>query len=81
MTLRLTTGQKLKCDLVKADILNTYFAIVFTFEYVEDMPSLEIKHYGPSLSDLNITTELAKKKLIKEYLIKTPGSYQIHPRV
>jgi len=32
--------------LVKADILNTYFASLFTAENVEDMSSLETKYHG-----------------------------------
>ena len=70
-----------QCDLVKADILNTYFASVFTHENMEDIPSLETKYRVPSLSDANITVELVQKKLTKLNPNKAPWSDKFNPRV
>ena len=74
-------GTKTQCDLAKADILNTYFASVFTHEKVEYMPSLEPKHHGSPLSDVDITADIVKKKLTKLNPNKAPGPDKIHPRV
>ena len=40
-------GTETQCDLVKADILNTYFASVINRENMEDIPSLETKYRAP----------------------------------
>ncbi|KAK2154143.1 hypothetical protein LSH36_275g01040 [Paralvinella palmiformis] len=72
---------KTQCDLVKDDILNTYFASVFIRENMEDTSSLETKYRGPPLSDVNITAELVQKRLTKLNLNKAPGPDKIHPRV
>ena len=54
----------------------------FTRENMEDIPSLETKYRGtPTLSDINITAELAQKKLSKLNPNKAPGPDKIHPRV
>ena len=48
-------------DIKSIDGTKTYFASVFIRKNVEDMPSLETKYRGPTLSDVNTTTELVKK--------------------
>ena len=60
-------------DLEKADILNKYFASVFTREDLASMPTLDNKHEDPQLRDIIIDEEIVKKKLLKLNSTKSAG--------
>ena len=74
-------GQPTHEDLEKADILNKYFASVFTREDLASMPTLENKHVDPQLRDITIDEEIVKKKLLKLNSTKSAGPDGFHPKV
>ena len=74
-------GQPTHEDLEKADILNKYFASVFTREDLASMPTLENKHVNPQLRDITIDEEVVKKKLLKLRSTKSAGPDGFHPKV
>ena len=74
-------GQPTHVDLEKADILNKYFASVFTREDLASMPTLDNKHEDPQLRDIIIDEEIVKKKLLKLNSTKSAGPDGFHPRV
>ena len=62
----------------EVDLLNEYFAIVYTHE---NQPSLESKYDGPPLSKPDITADRVGKKLLKLNVNKAKDSGGLHPRV
>lgn len=63
------------------NIFNTYFSTLYTRESVEDMPSLEYKYHGPTVSGVNIIAEIIMKTLTKLHAYKAPGLDWIQPSV
>ncbi|KAK3085705.1 hypothetical protein FSP39_007566 [Pinctada imbricata] len=68
-------------DKAKAEILNSFFCRVFTNEDLERIPSLERKHYGPTLSHIDINEETVVKCIQKLKPGKSAGPDGFHPRV
>lgn len=65
----------------KAEVLNDYFSSVFTEEDTGDIPTLEKKHHGTPLTDIEITPEKVKNKLPKLKKTKSAGPDGFHPRI
>jgi hypothetical protein len=68
-------------DISKADILNDFFCSVFTKENTDAIPELEIKHTGPKLASITITTDIVTKHVKKLNSNKSTGPDGFHPRV
>ena len=79
--LKTSEGVLVQGDKEKADLLNKYFASVYTQEKLENQPSLESKYDGPPLSKPVITADTASKKLLKLNVNKAKGPDGLHPRV
>ena len=56
-------GNQLKDVMYKADILNKYFASVYTRESLIDQPSLEVKYEGQPLTIPDVSIDTINKKL------------------
>jgi hypothetical protein len=88
---KLKTGPKLdleqedgtltKDDTKKAQLLNNFFASVFTRENTDGMPILTQRHTGVPLAHIEITPGIVEKKLKKLKPTKSAGPDGLHPRV
>ena len=63
----------------KADILQEFFSSVFTEETPGDPPYFEKRKYDSELNDIQISSDMVKKKLLKIKVNKSPGPDKIHP--
>ena len=68
-------------DEEKANVLQDFFSSVFTQEPPGDIPYFKRKDFKYKLTDIDITYDMVKKKLLKLKLNKSPGPDAIHPRV
>ena len=69
-------------DTEKAEIFGRYFSSVFTSEPDTDkMPFFQKLNFEEELNNINITKEIALKKLKKIKVNKSPGADKLHPRV
>ena len=79
--LRSSTGETVNTDKRKADILNTFFASVFTQEEDLDLPVPTAQEGIPELSDIEISAEGVERKLLALNQYSAPGPDSIHPQV
>ena len=79
--LRNSQGSLESQDQAKANILNDFFAGVFTSESTGAMPELENRHTGTIISDLAITRQTVEKKLLVLKPTSAPGPDEVHSRV
>ena len=79
----LPNGEKktTKNDQEKVEVLNSFFASVFTNEVPGPIPNFEPRPFTDILSTINITTEDVKAKLSKLNPTKSPGPDNIGPRI
>ena len=68
-------------DEENANVLQDFFSSVFTQEPPGDLPYFETRDFQYQLSDIDITFDMVKKKLLKLKSNKSPGPDSIHPRV
>ena len=66
-------GSTATCDQEKAEILNSYFASVFTDENLVSFPSIESEVSVPKLEDIIITASIVFNELNKLKTDKSPG--------
>jgi hypothetical protein len=74
-------GTKTSCDEEKAEVLNSFYASVFTQEDVNIIPEPDTKFVGEPLMDAVILEEEVLKKLKNLKPTKSPGPDGLHPRV
>ena len=65
----------------KCEILNCFFASVFTDEDLTNIPSFHDRQFLNPLSDITLTSENVSKKLCSLNPTKSPGIDSIHPRL
>lgn len=71
-----------KNDHEKAEAFINQFSSVFTQETdVDNMPPFNQRDFANELSDIDITENMVKTKLLKLKVNKSPGPDKIHPRV
>ena len=79
------TGKIVTDDKETAEILNEYFASVFTVEDVNYIPNAKKFFMGDlvvdGLNSFNITEDLVLKKLSELNISKTPGPDSLHPKM
>ena len=68
-------------DKERANILNNYFASVFTKEKDENLPHFEERYITHPLDELEITSETVEKSLSSIKAGKSQGPDMIHPRI
>ena len=69
-------------DMEKAEVLNQFFTrVFFTIEDQENMPTMEERHGGNILPELEISMHEVMEKLTKLKVDKSPGPDGIHPHV
>ena len=81
---RLAAGNIITDDKVTANILNDYFASVFTVENIDNIPLTEQVFIGLEseyLSEISINEEIIFKKLSEINVNKSPGSDDLHPKL
>ena len=74
-------GSPTETDYEAANVLNTFFASVFTKESLFDIPSLSDKSNGMDLSSITITHQDIIHQIQKLDPNKSCGSDIIHPHV
>lgn len=74
-------GVLINDDEKKCEILNNFFASVFTHENTANIPNFIDRIYQEPLKDLEFTVEQVSKKLQSLNPSKAPGIDSIHPRV
>ena len=74
-------GSMAQDDGDKAEVLNNYFASVFTNESDNNVPEFKCSQPTGSLCDINITLDQMKKALNGLNVSKSPGPDKIHPRI
>jgi Endonuclease-reverse transcriptase len=82
--LRDAAGSIITDDKVTANILNDYFASVFTVENIDNIPVAEQVFIGLEseyLSEISINEEIIFKKLSEINVNKSPGSDDLHPKL
>lgn len=77
--LECSDGSITSSDIQKAELLNVFFASVFTNEDKSSIPTIEKKCSNVSISDVHITPAAVEKKLSALKTAKTPGIDCIHP--
>ena len=73
-------GTMADTDVQKAEVLNSFFASVFTAEGEGDIPLFERRAYNTELVDLSITKEKIESILKTLDTSKSPGPDELHPR-
>ena len=73
-------GTMADTDVQKAEVLNSFFASVFTTEGEGDIPLFERRAYNTELVDLSITKEKIECVLKTLDTSKSPGPDGLHPR-
>ena len=68
-------------DTEKAEVLNQFFTSVFTIDDKENMPTMEERHGGNILPELEISMHEVMGKLTKLKVDKYPGPDGMHPHV
>ena len=68
-------------DMDKAEVLSQFFTSVFTIEDKENMPTMEERHGGNILPELEISMHEVMEKLTKLKVDKSPGPDGMHPHV
>ena len=65
----------------KANILNSFFASIFTEENMNTLPNPEILYVQSELTHLSITPEIIKQKLVKLKENRACGPDSTHPKI
>jgi len=73
-------GQVAETDGEKAEVLNDFFASVFTEEDLSNIPTINNLHDTQLLEGLEITEEVVLKKLAELNPAKSAGPDNLHPR-
>ena len=73
-SIQLPDGSTATSDHEKAELLNLYFASVFTDENLASFPSIESEVSVPKLEDIIITTSIVFNELNKLKIDKSPGT-------
>ena len=79
--LRDATGQVVSDAELKAGVLNTFFASVFTHENADDVPCLPVREVSSSLTDVHISPGVVEQKLSHLKVACAPGPDDLHPRI
>ena len=65
----------------KAEVLADFFSSVFTEEDTRKMPQMTQRNFKEWLTNINISKEKIKKKLLELKISKAPGPDGLHPRL
>ena len=68
-------------DKEKAEVLADFFSSVFTEKDTSNIPNLSQRSFKEWLSNMEITREEIKKKILQLKISKTPGPDGLHPRL
>jgi hypothetical protein len=68
-------------DMDKAEVLNNFFASVFTVEDADTTPDFDPRLVESPINTVKFTVEEVKKKLKNLNPCKSPGPDRIHPRI
>ena len=68
-------------DKEKAEVLADFFSSVFTEEDTSNIPNLSQRSFKEWLSNMEITREKIKKKILQLKISKAPGPDGLHPRL
>jgi len=79
-TLRTSDNREATSNQDKANVLNEYFASVFTQEDLSNVPVFPELFEGPPLTDIRVSEEDVYDKLVNLDISKSPGPDFWHPR-
>ena len=68
-------------SVCKTNILNSFFASIFTEENMNTIPNPDIFYVLCELTDLSITPEIVRQKLVKLKENRACGPDLIHPKI
>ena len=74
-------GITAESDIEKAELLNSFFADVYTDEDIADMPNIDISSNESFICEIRVTPESVRDKLNKLNPNKSVGPDRIHPRI
>ena len=81
MSIDFSWSQLTSQDIYKTSTVNNFFSSVFTKEDTTTVPNLQLRVYDTPITDIIVTEEQNKKKIMKLNPMKSPGPDGMYVRI